>query len=59
MAALKRFLFGTDGTTAVEYAVMLAMILLAMLATIAAFGGQTGTMWGNTNTKLNNAGFGS
>ncbi|MGC3969377.1 MAG: Flp family type IVb pilin [Pirellulales bacterium] len=59
MAAIKRFLRDDDGTTAVEYAVMLAMVLLAMLATIASFGGQTGNLWGNTNTKLTNAGFGS
>jgi pilus assembly protein Flp/PilA len=59
MGTIKRFLRGDDGTTAVEYAVMLAMILLAMLATIASFGGQTGNLWGNTNTKLTEAGFGS
>jgi Flp pilus assembly pilin Flp len=48
-----------EATTAVEYAVMLAMILLACLGTVALFGGQTGSLWGSTDTKLNAAGFGA
>jgi pilus assembly protein Flp/PilA len=48
-----------DGTTAVEYAVMLAMIIMACIGTVSLFGGQTGTLWGNSNTKMESAGFGA
>ncbi|MBL9094676.1 MAG: Flp family type IVb pilin [Planctomycetaceae bacterium] len=57
--ALQNFLREEGGTTAVEYAVMLAMVLLVMIGTIATFGSQTGGLWGNTNTRLSEAGFGS
>lgn len=59
MQRLFQFLRRTEAATAVEYAVMLAMILLAMLGTILILGGQTGTLWGNSKDKLDAAGFGS
>lgn len=59
MQRIFRFLRRTEAATAVEYAVMLAMILLAMLGTILILGGQTGTLWGNSKDKLDAAGFGS
>ena len=48
-----------DGPTAVEYAVMLAMILLVCIGTVATFGSQTGGLWGNSTTKMTSAGLGS
>lgn len=59
MRCIWQFLRDDDATTSVEYAVMLAMILLAMLGTIMVLGGQTGTLWGNSKTKMDAAGFGS
>ena len=42
-----------------EYAVMLAMILLVTLASIVAVGNATSNSWTNTNTKMSAAGLGS
>jgi pilus assembly protein Flp/PilA len=53
-----RFLRDEDGTTAVEYAVLLALILLAIIASVQAVGAQSGGMWGNTKSSLDSVGFG-
>lgn len=44
-----------DGTTAVEYAVMLAFILSVIFAAVSAVGAGSGGMWGGNNAKLNAA----
>jgi len=54
-----RFLRGEDAATAVEYAVMLALILVAILASIGVVGSQTGGMWGGIEADLSAQGFGS
>lgn len=59
MRPLYRFLQSDDATTAVEYAVMLACIVLVATVGIKALGGASGGMWGNSNAQLNAAGFGS
>lgn len=46
--SLKRFLKSEDGPTAVEYAIMLAMIVLLCIAAIQALGT-------NTNAKFQEA----
>ena len=56
-AAVVRFIEKEDGPTAVEYAVMLALILLAMVGTIKALGGASGSMWGSNYTQMKAAGF--
>jgi len=38
---IKRFLQSEDGPTAVEYAVMLAMVIMVCFATIATLGQKT------------------
>jgi pilus assembly protein Flp/PilA len=48
-----------DAATAVEYAVMLALILIAVIGAIGSVGAQTGGMWGDIDTDLTNVGFGS
>ena len=48
-----------DAATAVEYAVMLALILIAVIGAIGSVGAQTGGMWGNIDSDLTSAGFGS
>lgn len=54
-----RLIRGEDAATAVEYAVMLALILLAILASIGVLGAQSGGMWGGIEADLNTHGFGS
>ncbi len=48
----KRFLKSEDGPTATEYAVMLALIIVACIATVAALGGAVNTMFGDVATTL-------
>lgn len=53
MSSLLRGLWHSeDGATAVEYAVMLALILMAVIGAIGAVGAQNGGMWGGVDTKL-------
>jgi Flp pilus assembly pilin Flp len=59
MARLRRFLLDSEAATAVEYAVMLALILIAVISSIGAVGAQAGGWWGGIQTNLNSAGFGS
>lgn len=59
MGQFRRFFGDNDGTTAVEYAVMLAMILMSVIAAVAAVGANSGGMWGNVNTQLQTTAFGS
>ncbi len=53
---LRSFLQDENGPTAVEYAVMLAAILLAVVGTVGQIGSQSGGMWDNNNTKFEEAG---
>lgn len=45
------FLKGEDGPTAVEYAVMLALILVVILAAVANIGGTTSTMYNDLSLQ--------
>jgi pilus assembly protein Flp/PilA len=45
------FLKKEDGPTAVEYAVMLALILVAILAAISAIGGTTSEMYNDLSLQ--------
>ena len=56
---VRRFLHAEDGPTAVEYAVLLALILIAVLSAIGAVAQQAGGMWGNVQGQLSSNGFGS
>lgn len=38
--------------TAVEYAVMMALILVAIISAIGAVGSQTGGMWGRIDSDI-------
>lgn len=58
MRLLLDFLRSDDAATSVEYAVILALILLVMLGAIGALGTETGGSWGGIQTKLDDAGFG-
>lgn len=48
----RRFVFEDSGTTAVEYAVMLAMILAVIIATIGSLGSGQNSMWGNIDGEM-------
>lgn len=57
MNAFRRLLRRDEATTTVEYAVMLAFILMACIAAIGSLGSQSGGMWGNTRNQLESHGF--
>ena len=55
MRHIREFLRREDGPTAVEYAVMLAMIMLACIGAVRLVGSNTMNSLSNTNTSINNA----
>lgn len=57
MKAIQAFFRDDQAATAVEYAVMLAMIIVTCLAAISSFGGATNGMWGGINGDLDAHGF--
>lgn len=56
---MHRLLWEEDGPTAVEYAVLLALILMVIIGAIGAVGSQTGGLWGDIETDFNNTAFGN
>jgi len=52
MNLLKKFLKSEDGPTAVEYAVMLALIIVACIVTITALGTKANSSFNNTSSVL-------
>ena len=57
MSSLLRFLKSEDGPTAVEYAVMLALILLAVMSSVKLLQQRTGDVFNQCGTELDGAGF--
>lgn len=57
MRSLRRFLAGEEATTAVEYAVMLGLILIACITALSSLGSESGGLWGNNNAQLRAHGF--
>jgi pilus assembly protein Flp/PilA len=55
--SLCRFLRNDDGATAVEYCVMLALILLGMMIGLTAAGGGVASWWGDIDSDLDTHGF--
>lgn len=49
---LQRFLVSEDGPTAVEYAVMLALIVIVCLTAIRSIGQQANTTFNSVATEL-------
>jgi pilus assembly protein Flp/PilA len=49
---VRRFLVSEDGPTAVEYAVMLALIVVVCLAAIGAIGTNANTTFGTVGNSL-------
>lgn len=59
MRALWRFLQDEAGATAVEYAVMLGLVLLAAIAGISTVGVGSGGLWSNNSSQISTAMTGS
>ena len=54
MRAVWRFLADTEAATAVEYAVMLALILAVVIIGIQSVGGGNANMWQNNSDEIIN-----
>lgn len=52
MVFLTRFLCEEEAASAVEYAVMLALILMVVLGAVAAVGAEGGGLWSGINEDL-------
>lgn len=52
MKPLKRFLTDETGPTSVEYAVMLALILVGVIGAVRAVGSSNGGLWGNIQSEV-------
>jgi pilus assembly protein Flp/PilA len=52
MAWLRRFLHEEDGPTAVEYAVMLALIIVVCIVAIGSLGSNASSLWGSNESNL-------
>jgi Flp pilus assembly pilin Flp len=49
---LRRFWRRSDAATSVEYAVMLALILMVVFGAVAAVGSKTSQSWTNSSNSL-------
>jgi pilus assembly protein Flp/PilA len=52
IAQIRRFLVSEDGPTAVEYAVMLALILVACITILTSLGESTSGTFSKVNSAL-------
>ncbi|MBV8312738.1 MAG: Flp family type IVb pilin [Planctomycetaceae bacterium] len=52
LPSISRFLVSEDGPTAVEYAVMLALILVACISIVTTLGANISSTFGTVNTSM-------
>jgi len=52
ISRVQRFLVSEDGPTAVEYAVMLSLILVACITIVNTLGGKVATVFSNVNSSI-------
>ena len=52
---LKQVMADTSGATAVEYGLIISMIVLAMVAALQGVANETINMWGDVKTKVTDA----
>ncbi|MDR6847677.1 pilus assembly protein Flp/PilA [Sphingomonas sp. BE270] len=52
---LKKLLGDRRGATAVEYGLIVALIVIAMVTALTQLANSTTTMWGNVSTKVSAA----
>jgi pilus assembly protein Flp/PilA len=50
-----RLLIEEDGPTASEYAFLLALILMAVIASVTAVGNSTSAIWGSDSNQISSA----
>lgn len=55
MGRFMAFLREEDGPTAVEYAVMLALIIAVCIAAIGTVGQRASTLWGSDSSEISDA----
>ena len=55
---IRKFIQSDSGATAVEYAVLLALILMGVISAIGTVGAETGGLWGDINSELDATPFG-
>ena len=51
---LRRLLADRGGATAIEYGLIAALIVIAMIGGLSALGGGAGGMWTNLSTTVSN-----
>ena len=54
MSHLRKIFVDQEGTTSVEYAIMMALILMACILGITSFGNGGANLWVTILTELNN-----
>jgi Flp pilus assembly pilin Flp len=52
LTRIRRFLNDSSAATSVEYAVMLALILMAVIGAVATLGNHTASSFNSTNSTL-------
>ena len=52
---LRRLLADTRGATAIEYGLIAALIVIAMMGGLRALGGGAGGMWSKINSEVQNS----
>jgi pilus assembly protein Flp/PilA len=52
ISAIRAFLQEEDGPTAVEYAVLVGLIIIASIGMITAFGGAINTFFKNASSQI-------
>jgi pilus assembly protein Flp/PilA len=57
MKRLLKILRNDEGAAAIEYAVLLALILIAIVGAIGSLGTENGGMWGGVQNDLTDVGF--
>ena len=59
LARIQQFLQAEEAATAAEYAVLLALILLALISAVTTVGNSTSGLWQNDVTRITTASGGS
>jgi pilus assembly protein Flp/PilA len=59
LARIHQFFQGDEAATAAEYAVLLALILLALISAVTSVGNSTSGLWQNDVTRITTASGGS
>ena len=54
-STLRRLLADQRGATAIEYGLIAALIVIAMMGGLAALGGGAGGMWAKINNEVQNS----